>query len=78
MSDKEECQLKAGHPPAGKLKWFYFNLVYCVLSLPFFFFFYCFSVKAGGMRITQHKSPHDKNTSGGLTEDTTGLKMSSR
>ncbi|XP_050295095.1 death-associated protein 1 [Anthonomus grandis grandis] len=45
-SPKEECVLKAGHPPA---------------------------VKAGGMRITQHKTRKD---SGGLTEDTTGLTVS--
>lgn len=31
------------------------------------------SVKAGGMRITQHKTRRD---SGGLTEDTTGLTVS--
>lgn len=32
-----------------------------------------FSVKAGGMRITQHKTRRD---SGGLTEDTTGITVS--
>ncbi|XP_044742741.1 death-associated protein 1 [Chrysoperla carnea] len=47
MADsKEECQLKAGHPPA---------------------------VKAGGMRITQHKSNHKES---GINEETCNLKVS--
>ncbi|XP_030760119.1 death-associated protein 1 [Sitophilus oryzae] len=45
-SPKEECVLKAGHPPA---------------------------VKAGGMRIIQHKTRRD---SGGIAEDTTGITVS--
>ncbi|XP_066155734.1 death-associated protein 1 [Euwallacea fornicatus] len=45
-NSKEECVLKAGHPPA---------------------------VKAGGMRITQHKTRRD---SSGISEDTTGLTVS--
>ncbi|GLV36218.1 uncharacterized protein CBL_08710 [Carabus blaptoides fortunei] len=43
MSSNDECNLKAGHPPA---------------------------VKAGGMRITQHKTPREEP---GISEDITGL-----
>ncbi|XKL63354.1 hypothetical protein PGB90_005718 [Kerria lacca] len=49
MSSKNECELKAGHPPA---------------------------VKAGKMRITQHKQSHDSNYQTCSSEDTNLLKLS--
>lgn len=63
---KSECELKAGHPPAGK--WFYSFVSHFIVT-PFLLF----PVKAGGMRITQHKTHRE---TGGLSEDTTGLKVS--
>ncbi|ERL93727.1 hypothetical protein D910_11013 [Dendroctonus ponderosae] len=65
-SPKEECVLKAGHPPAVILM--SSPKEECVLKAG-----HPPAVRAGGMRITQHKVRRD---SGGLTEDTTGITIS--
>lgn len=71
-STEDSCQLKAGHPPAGKLIFYankaeIFNIYFCTANI----------VKAGGMRITQHKTTHTERPPKDA-EDVTGLTVSSR
>jgi len=69
MSSGEETELKGGHPPAGKylfwvvtgtkLKVKYEQLIYKLFLCGWQIEIILSSVKAGGMRITQHKGPKE-------------------